>query len=360
MTLYMLLIIPWILTVVIEGGTALIFYRIKGKGQILLFLVNTVTNPAAVLFCLLVPAYTEMPFYAAVLIAEILVFITEGLLLWKCMGNDEIRPWRTAFVLNIISFGVGLLISLLSQPLTVSADVIFEPENNFYEIHSDECYYFNRPCIAGDDTCLWDAPNLTTEGEKLQEGDSIYISFVYTDNDGLEWGLAETQDKWILMADLYLEYGSPEFMEEHSDEIYEDEPYLLSDGTVFVSWSYPESGVINSSGASVTDDYEITTFYTDPDGRLWGYTAYMYGTRDVWICLSDMSDTNIPQRVEHELIPAQEADASQIAAVKESGQFSVLFLVVPVIIIAGIAGFLIWWFWIRKKRLKRQRGQRML
>ena len=130
-------------------------------------------------------------------------------------------------------------IAVFVHPLSASADVIFEPENNFYERHSDECSYFDRSCLAGADTYLWDAPNLTTEGGKLQKGDSIYISFVYTDNDGLEWGLAETQDKWILMADLYLEYGSPEFMEEHSDEIYEDEPYLLSDGTVFVSWSYP-------------------------------------------------------------------------------------------------------------------------
>ena len=107
-------------------------------------------------------------------------------------------------------------IAVFVHPLSASADVIFEPENNFYERHSDECSYFDRSCLAGADTYLWDAPNLTTEGGKLQKGDSIYISFVYTDNDGLEWGLAETQDKWILMADLYLEYGSPEFMEEYS------------------------------------------------------------------------------------------------------------------------------------------------
>ena len=73
-------------------------------------------------------------------------------------------------------------------------------------------------------------------------------------------------------------------------------------------------------------------------------SAYMYGSRDIWILPFGYADTNIPQRVEHELIPAQEVDASQIAAVKESGQFSVLFLVIPVIIIAGIAGFLIWRF----------------
>ena len=77
-------------------------------------------------------------------------------------------------------------IAVFVHPLSASADVIFEPENNFYERHSDECSYFDRSCLAGADTYLWDAPNLTTEGGKLQKGDSIYISFVYTDNDGLE------------------------------------------------------------------------------------------------------------------------------------------------------------------------------
>lgn len=240
---------------------------------------------------------------------------------------------------------------IYGNPLPVSADVIFEPDDDFYGRHSDECTYFDRTCIAGADTYLWNAPNLAAGERRAQEGEDIHISFVYTDKDGLEWGLAEDRDKWILMADLYLEYGSPEFMEEYSGEIYEGEPYLLPDGTVFVSWSYPESGVIDSSGASVTDDHEITTFYKDPDGRLWGYSAYMYGTRDVWICLSDMNNTRIPRRTEHELIPAQEADASQIADVKESGRFSVLFLVIPVIAVAALAGFLIWWFWIRKKKL---------
>lgn len=253
---------------------------------------------------------------------------------------------RKVFLRMVISACIAVFV--FGHPLSVSADVIFEPDNNFYGRHSDECSYFNRSCVAGADAYLWDAPNLVTGGRSAQEGENVYISFVYTDNDGIEWGLAEYLDQWILMADLYLEYGSQEFMEEHSGEIYEDEPYLLSYGTEFVSWSYPESGDIDQADASVMDNYEITTFYTDPDGRLWGYSAYMYGSRDVWICLSDIADTNIPQRVEHELIPAQEVDASQIAVVKESGQFSVLFLVIPVIIIAGIAGFLIWRFWIRK------------
>ena len=262
--------------------------------------------------------------------------------------KKESEGKRKVFLRMVMS--VCIAVFLFGNPLPVSADVIFEPDNDFYGRHSDECTYFDRTCIAGADTYLWNAPNLAAGDRRAQEGEDIYISFVYTDKDGLEWGLAEDRDKWILMADLYLEYGSPEFMEEYSDEIYEGEPYLLSEGTGFVSWSYPESGVIDSSYASVMDDYEITTFHKDPDGRLWGYSEYMYGTRDVWICLSDMNNTQIPRRTEHELIPAQKADASQIADVKESGRFSILFLVIPVIVIAGLAGFLIWWFWIRKKK----------
>lgn len=263
----------------------------------------------------------------------------------------KVHDGKRKVILKMVML-VCIAVFVLVHPLSASADVIFEPENNFYERHSDECSYFDRSCLAGGDTYLWDAPNLVTGDRKAQEGEKIYISFVYTDKDGIEWGLAESLDKWILMADLYLEYGTPEFMEEHSNEIYEDEPYLLSYGTEFVSWSYPESGVIDRPDASATDDYEITTFYKDPDGRLWGYRAYMHGTRDIWICLSDMEDTGIPQRVEHELIPAQEIDASQIDAVKVSGRFSVVFLAIPVIIIAGTAGILIWWFWIRQKRYR--------
>ena len=116
---------------------------------------------------------------------------------------------RKVFLRMVISACIAVFV--FGHPLSVSADVIFEPDNNFYGRHSDECSYFNRSCVAGADAYLWDAPNLVTGSQRAQEGEKIYISYVYTDKDGIEWGLAEYLDQWILMADLYLEYGSPEF-----------------------------------------------------------------------------------------------------------------------------------------------------
>ena len=113
--LCMLFILSWTLTVAVEGVAARIFFGIEKKDQLLLLLVNTVTNPAAVLLSQLVPAYTGLPFNAAVLAAEVLVFITEGALFGKCMiwQEKEYGPWKMALVLNLLSFTAGLVISML-------------------------------------------------------------------------------------------------------------------------------------------------------------------------------------------------------------------------------------------------------
>ena len=102
--LCILFILSWILTVVVEGGAARLFFGIEKKEQILLLLVNTVTNPLAVLLSLMLPAYTRIPFNAAVLAAEALVFISEGFLFRKCMiwQEREYGPWRMALVLLVL------------------------------------------------------------------------------------------------------------------------------------------------------------------------------------------------------------------------------------------------------------------
>lgn len=115
--LCILFISSWILTVLVEGGAAQLFFGIEKKEQILLLLVNTITNPAAVLLSLLVPAYTGISFNAAVLAAEVLVFISESFLFRKCMiwQEKEYGPWKMTLVLNAISFGAGLVVSMLIQ-----------------------------------------------------------------------------------------------------------------------------------------------------------------------------------------------------------------------------------------------------
>ena len=108
--LCMLFILSWALTAAVEGVAARIFFGIEKKDQLLLLLVNTVTNPAAVLLSQLIPAYTGIPFNAVVL-----AFISEGGLFRKCMiwQDKEYGPWKMALVLNLLSFTAGLIISML-------------------------------------------------------------------------------------------------------------------------------------------------------------------------------------------------------------------------------------------------------
>ena len=235
----------------------------------------------------------------------------------------------------------------------VSADVIFEPPNSFYQRHREECSYFGRRCLAGENARLWTAPNLSFGYSVAEEYEEIDISFVYTDDRGLEWGLNDAQGKWILMADLFLEYSSPEFMQEFADDIIESDPQILPADIPFVIWTYPESGEIREVNHTLPEDFELDLFYTDPDGRLWGYTAYMYGTRDVWVCLSDLNDTHISPRGEHELIRAQEADEEAIALVKRAGLSFIPVLIISVAAVVLISGLLIWRFRIKNKNVNK-------
>ncbi|OUP83114.1 hypothetical protein B5F07_11900 [Lachnoclostridium sp. An169] len=250
----------------------------------------------------------------------------------------------------ILALVMTLFAGNLFRPLIVSADVIYEPDNSFYRRHSMECTYLNRSCIAGEDTLLWNSPNSYFSRETVAEGQIFSVSYVYTDENGLEWGLADSFGKWVLMADVFLPYSSREFIRDHKDEIYEGEPYILEEGTDYVRWSYPGSGSSDEETSSLMGDITFTTFYEDPAGRLWGYREYMFGSRHVWLCLSDLTSTQIPKLADYVPAPGQEADPALITEAKENGQVNIWFLVIPVVAVAVVSGLLIWRFWIHRRR----------
>ena len=236
---------------------------------------------------------------------------------------------------------------------SVKADLIMEPTNSFYSRHREECTYLNRAATASDDTVFWSTPDSLFRKDGPDAGEMVYISFVYTDDDGIQWGLAPGEDQWVLMSDLLLPYTSDEFMADHEAEIYEGTPFSIPAGTEAVQWSYPESGNAVDEAMRFSDPLELTTFFDDPDGRLWGYTYYYCGTRDIWVCLSDMNNTEIPQREVHEMHPAQAADEAQLARIAELKDRSISqiwLIVVPTAVVILLALFLIWFFWIRKRK----------
>lgn len=66
-----------------------------------------------------------------------------------------------------------------------------------------------------------------------------------------------------------------------------------------------------------------------------------------------MNNTEIPQREVHEMYPAQAADEAQLARIAELKDRSISqiwLIVVPTAVVILLALFLIWFFWIRKRK----------
>ena len=138
------LLLSWMLTVLIESLSAFLAGLRGRRNYGLLFLVNTFTNPLAVLLVyvlyrytplLMFPAqiiveaavfltvyvlyrYTPLLMFPAQIIVEAAVFLTEGLIFRQCVDSEKCgdsyrNPWILSLIVNLVSFATGLLLSLL-------------------------------------------------------------------------------------------------------------------------------------------------------------------------------------------------------------------------------------------------------
>lgn len=253
-------------------------------------------------------------------------------------------------------FLIGVLVvflSVISQAQSVKADLIIEPDNRFYEKHKDECTYITRWYKANGDISTWEAPNSAAKSGTIKDGERIHVLFIYTDRNGVDWGVQSGEsEEWILMADTILIYDSKQFMEDYADKITEESVEVIPEGTELIFWTYPQSGEIRTEINALDNELEITTFFTDNEGRKWGYCGYYRGNRDVWVCLSDLNNPDISAKKSPSEIPGQEIAKEKIDAVKENTQSPVrmVTLIMAVVLIAVTAGLLIWLFWIKKRR----------
>ncbi len=108
----------WLLTVLIESMAAFLWGLRGRRNYLLLFLVNTFTNPLAVLLSFALYRYTPLLLLTAQIIVEAAVFLSEGLIFrrnidfGKC-GDRCSNPWYLSLAVNLVSFASGLLLSLL-------------------------------------------------------------------------------------------------------------------------------------------------------------------------------------------------------------------------------------------------------
>ena len=99
------LVVSLVLTLVLELGFALV-WGVRGKGLVLVFLMNVLTNPAVVLLHSFAVHFCGWPRIPVVLVLEAAAVVAEGVC---CRGMIR-RPWLFALLVNLFSYSVGVLL----------------------------------------------------------------------------------------------------------------------------------------------------------------------------------------------------------------------------------------------------------
>lgn len=88
---------------------------------------------------------------------------------------------------------LALMLVLALVP-AVSADVIVEPQDSFFWEHRGECQRIDRTYYAdGPENVaeVYRSPESAAVVERVKNGEVLPISYRYTDENGISWGLCE-------------------------------------------------------------------------------------------------------------------------------------------------------------------------
>jgi hypothetical protein len=192
-----------------------------------------------------------------------------------------------------------LLCFLLMTPLTAYADLIVEPDNDFYEQHKGQIIFLGRSFVAnGEDGSVpvRMEPGSKNDIAKLQNGDATYINYscLYGGNF---WGFTFEYSGWIKMEQMLVLYDYIAFEEDHLDDFYSyDGDYAgIKANRSAIAWPWPGCDAPLWTFEDLdAENFWVSYAYSDEDGREWGFVSYLYGSRNIWFCLSDPLNRDIP------------------------------------------------------------------
>ena len=226
--------------------------------------------------------------------------------------------------------GVCLAVLLaLSLAAPAAADVLWEPEDSFYQKHAEACQLLQRNFYTNGPegyVNFYRSPENSTVTGQMENGTKLYVYWRYED-----WGYVE-EEGWVSLGDLQLIYDYLSFEEEYGGQFqpYDPETYgpLLEEweGDTLVLWPYPGAEQATYVWQDAADpmeqlkEYGFAQIFVDEEGLTWGFCAYLYGNRNFWVCLDAPAGRDDPavqeggmeipvRQVEQpELIPAQEPE----------------------------------------------------
>lgn len=265
------------------------------------------------------------------------------------------QAWRQILLLTAVLCTASLL-----SGMTALADVIWTPNDSFYEKYYDDCEYVGRRYYANGSegyVRVMEEPGKSNTVDAIANGAVFYVSMSYEDGPAGRWGLVQycldeegrpVEDYswegdasvgWIHMADLVAVYDGRSFAEEHASQIRETDqdsmPQVsVPESGVIYLWQYPGSELLYNkldfkNGGTQTDYQEmgiqIDKIYEDSDGTVWGHSVYYYGNKDFWVNLTNPGEEH-PKILRPEmpdLIPAM--DQKELADLSGNKQSQAMF-----------------------------------
>ena len=196
-------------------------------------------------------------------------------------------------------FVILVLCTFFMPTLGTYADVLVEPDNDFYARHGAQTVYLGRSFVAnGEDghVAIKYEPGSRDDIASLENGEVVYMQYscLY---DGEFWGFTFEYSGWIKLDQMLVLYDYVAFAEDYNDEFYPyngDYKEIKESGAV-IAWPWPGADTLLWTVENVaTTNFYATYAYKDIQGREWGFVTYLYGNQNIWVCLSEPLNRNLP------------------------------------------------------------------
>ena len=188
------------------------------------------------------------------------------------------------------------IILALSLALPSAADVIWEPDDDYYFENYDECTLVELEFEAVSDAVIQVSPRDRVSTSYVPAGETVYVYVLWKNYGYIEsaYGVG-----WVDLSYFQQRYQLADFLTDHETE------FVVVSGTIsrmiyslIYYWTFPGSGqlagYISADTFSWTnEDVAYQATWTDENGLLWCYMSYYYGASG-WICLSDPGNAYLP------------------------------------------------------------------
>ena len=243
-------------------------------------------------------------------------------------------------------FVILVLCFFLTPTLVVYADLIAETKNDFYARHESQIVYLGRSFVAnGEDgtVAIRYEPGSKNDIGQLQNGEIVYILYSCLYDEDF-WGFTTEYSGWVQLDQMLVLYDYVAFEKAHLDELYSyNGDYTeIKEARSAIAWPWPGA----DDFLWTIEDLDITNFYVtyaykDEQGREWGFVPYLYGNRNVWVCLSDPLNRDLPvfhpaPKPDLWVFETVHVDIKQYAPENEFPALYVIFVLVFVLV-AGTA-----------------------